>query len=101
MRYTMTARQKELYKFIEWHLRDKGVVPTFREMAAALDLKSNSGVHRLLTSMKERGWVDFMPSRARSLILLGPAAVTIDLEDPAVRTFLMTRGWTPPAEAHG
>jgi len=63
----LTRKQYELLIFIHDRLRETGVPPSFEEMKDALDLKSKSGIHRLITSLEERGFIRRLPHRARAL----------------------------------
>ena len=63
----LTQKQKELLLFIHERLQDEGVPPSFDEMKEALDLKSKSGIHRLITALEERGFIRRLPNRARAL----------------------------------
>ncbi len=63
----LTQKQKELLLFIHHRLQDEGVPPSFDEMKEALDLKSKSGIHRLITALEERGFIRRLPHRARAL----------------------------------
>ena len=63
----LTAKQRELLLFINDRLGDTGVSPSFDEMREALDLKSKSGVHRLISALEERGFIRRLPNRARAL----------------------------------
>jgi repressor LexA len=63
----LTAKQRELLIFIDGRLKDGGVSPSFDEMREALDLKSKSGVHRLISALEERGFIRRLPNRARAL----------------------------------
>jgi repressor LexA len=63
----LTRKQHELLCFIHDRLEDSGVSPSFEEMKDALDLKSKSGVHRLITALEERGFLRRLPNRARAL----------------------------------
>ncbi len=56
--------------FIHHYLEDRGVCPSFDEMKEALDLKSKSGIHRLITGLTERGFIRRLPHRARALEVL-------------------------------
>lgn len=53
--------------FIHERLRESGVPPSFDEMKDALDLKSKSGIHRLITALEERGFIRRLPNRARAM----------------------------------
>lgn len=63
----LTAKQRELIVFIQQRLEETGVSPSFEEMKEALDLKSKSGVHRLISALEERGFLRRLPNRARAL----------------------------------
>ena len=66
----LTRKQYELLVYIDGHLKDKGVSPSFEEMKEALGLKSKSGIHRLITGLEERGFIRHLPHRARALEVL-------------------------------
>jgi len=66
----LTAKQRELLLFIDDRLKEDGVSPSFDEMREALDLKSKSGVHRLISALEERGFIRRLPNRARALEVL-------------------------------
>jgi repressor LexA len=77
----LTAKQRELLLFIDSRLKDGGISPSFDEMREALDLKSKSGVHRLISALEERGFIRRLPNRARALEVVKipetkPATVT-------------------------
>ena len=63
----LTAKQRELLLFIDARLNEGGISPSFDEMREALDLKSKSGVHRLISALEERGFIRRLPNRARAL----------------------------------
>ncbi|MEL7188519.1 MAG: transcriptional repressor LexA [Pseudomonadota bacterium] len=63
----LTAKQHELIRFIQERLEETGISPSFEEMKEALDLKSKSGVHRLISALEERGFIRRLPNRARAL----------------------------------
>ncbi|OYW54249.1 MAG: repressor LexA [Hyphomicrobium sp. 32-62-53] len=63
----LTQKQKELLLFIHARMQDEGVPPSFDEMRDALDLKSKSGIHRLITALVERGFIRRLPHRARAI----------------------------------
>ena len=66
----LTAKQHELLLFIQRKLEETGISPSFEEMKEALDLKSKSGVHRLISALEERGFFRRLPNRARALEVL-------------------------------
>ncbi len=63
----LTRKQFELLRFIQERLRESGVPPSFDEMKDALDLRSKSGIHRLIMALEERGFIRRLPNRARAL----------------------------------
>jgi len=63
----LTKKQHELLMFIHDRLADTGISPSFEEMKDALDLKSKSGVHRLISALEERQFIRRLPNRARAL----------------------------------
>lgn len=63
----LTQKQKELLLFIHDRMQASGVPPSFDEMKDALDLKSKSGIHRLITALVERGFIRRLPHRARAI----------------------------------
>ena len=66
----LTHQQRELLLFINDRLQAEGVPPSFDEMKDALELKSKSGIHRLITALEERGFIRRLPNRARALEVL-------------------------------
>jgi repressor LexA len=66
----LTSKQIELLALIKQRLEAEGVPPSFEEMKDALDLRSKSGVHRLITALEERGFIRRLPHRARALEIL-------------------------------
>ena len=63
----LTKKQRELLVFIHSRLQETGVSPSFDEMRHALDLRSKSGIHRLVGALEERGFIRRLPNRARAL----------------------------------
>src|SRR5215831_4584507 len=66
-RQMLTRKQFELLRFIHERLTETGVPPSFDEMKDALDLRSKSGIHRLITALEERGFIRRLPNRARAI----------------------------------
>ena len=84
----LTAKQRELLLFIDQRLKQDGISPSFDEMREALDLKSKSGVHRLISALEERGFIRRLPNRARALEVLKlpelqPSAKVVQLRPAA------------------
>lgn len=86
----LTQKQKELLLFIHQRLQEHGVPPSFDEMKDALDLKSKSGIHRLITALEERGFIRRLAHRARALEVIKLPDNASDKPDAARRP-----GFTP------
>jgi repressor LexA len=85
----LTRKQLELLLFINERLKESGVPPSFDEMKDALDLRSKSGIHRLITALEERGFIRRLPNRARALeVIRLPEAVTPGFNAPRQRGFV-------------
>jgi repressor LexA len=63
----LTRKQHELLMFVHQRLKESGVPPSFDEMKDALDLRSKSGIHRLIKALEERGFIRRLPNRARAI----------------------------------
>jgi repressor LexA len=63
----LTRKQRDLLLFIHQHMGEDDVPPSFEEMKNALGLKSKSGIHRLISGLEERGYIERLPHRARAL----------------------------------
>ncbi len=85
----LTRKQLELLRFVHERLKETGVPPSFDEMKDALDLRSKSGIHRLITALEERGFIRRLPNRARAIeVIKLPEAVNHGVGGRA-------RGFTP------
>jgi repressor LexA len=85
----LTRKQLELLRFIHERLKEAGVPPSFDEMKDALDLRSKSGIHRLISALEERGFIRRLPNRARAIeVIRLPDSV-------AQAASSRTRGFTP------
>ena len=94
----LTRKQQELLIFIDERLKSDGVSPSFEEMKEALNLKSKSGVHRLINALEERAFIRRLPNRARALeVLRLPEALKI--EKPALTLVASRPAPAPPAVA--
>ncbi|HEX2843015.1 transcriptional repressor LexA [Hyphomicrobium sp.] len=112
----LTSKQKELLLFIHERMQADGVPPSFDEMKDALDLKSKSGIHRLITALVERGFIRRLPHRARAIEVLklpesstlgsGAAAQSSTAEprrigfQPSVIEGTKARNFAPPPPSH-
>src|SRR5438270_13504332 len=83
----LTRKQFELLRFIHERVKEAGIPPSFDEMKDALDLRSKSGIHRLITALEERGFIRRLPNRARAIEV-------IKLPEP-VSAAATRRGFTP------
>jgi repressor LexA len=90
----LTRKQHELLCFIHDRLEDSGVSPSFEEMKEALDLKSKSGVHRLISALEERSFIRRLPNRARALEVLRMPERTKN--DPVPAQVMTPKVTTPP-----
>ena len=66
----LTKKQYDLLMFIHRRVQRDGVSPSFDEMKAALDLRSKSGIHRLISALEERGFIRRLPHRARAIEIM-------------------------------
>ncbi|MFP5396302.1 MAG: transcriptional repressor LexA [Alphaproteobacteria bacterium] len=102
----LTRKQHELIRFIQARLEESGVSPSFEEMKEALDLKSKSGVHRLISALEERGFIRRLPNRARALEVLrqpedvGTKAPTLAANSNAVAAAVVRPPEARPAPAN-
>ncbi len=80
----LTQKQYELLSFIDVHVRETGTSPSFEEMKSALNLKSKSGIHRLISALEERGFLRRHHHRARALeVVRVPEVQSSALKRPA------------------
>jgi len=66
----LTKKQKNLLLFINKKLRSSGISPSYEEMKSSLNLKSKSGIHRLISALEERGFIKRLAHKARALEVL-------------------------------
>jgi len=84
----LTRKQFELLRFIHERLKESGVPPSFDEMKDALDLRSKSGIHRLIMALEERGFIRRLPNRARAIeVIKLPDSVAHGLGASRTRKF--------------
>src|SRR5262249_45110119 len=92
----LTRKQAELLRFIHERLKEAGVPPSFDEMKYALDLRSKSGIHRLITALEERGFIRRLPNRARAIeVIKLPESVAHGIGSGSGMGGGRTRGFTP------
>jgi repressor LexA len=84
----LTRKQHELLMFINERLKESGVPPSFDEMKDALDLRSKSGIHRLIKALEERGFIRRLPNRARAIEV-------VRLPESTTPPTLRSRGFSP------
>src|SRR5487761_2646621 len=103
----LTKKQSELLRFIHERLKEAGVPPSFDEMKDALDLRSKSGIHRLIMALEERGFIRRLPNRARALEVLRlpesttPMGARGNRFEPSVIEGTLGRRAVSPAEDDG
>ncbi len=93
----LTRKQHELICFIDDRLKATGVSPSFEEMKEALDLKSKSGVHRLISALEEREFIRRLPNRARALEVLRMPDRPVAKKVPATKPAAIPRPTPQPA----
>ena len=76
----LTKKQLELLTFLKNHLKKNDVPPSFDEMKDALNLKSKSGIHRLVSALEERGFIRRLPNRARAIEIIKTTAIEASLK---------------------
>ena len=96
----LTKKQYELLMFIHERVRETGVPPSFDEMKDALDLKSKSGIHRLITALEERGFLRRIEKRARALEIVKLPENVSDTLRPATTRSQVQR-MNPAGARHG
>jgi repressor LexA len=92
----LTKKQHELLIFINGHLQESGISPSFDEMKEALGLKSKSGIHRLITALEERGFIRRMPHRARALEVLKLPELAVAESSRGFRPSVVEGGFPGP-----
>ena len=104
----LTRKQYELLMFVHERIMESGVPPSFDEMKDALDLRSKSGIHRLIKALEERGFIKRLPNRARAIeVIRLPESIQPSLAANRARGFSPNgdrlRGWTgwKPASRRG
>lgn len=93
----LTRKQHELLMFIHERVRETGIPPSFDEMKDALDLRSKSGIHRLITALEERGFLRRMEKRARALEIIKLPDNIADAQRPATTRSQAQRLAHPPS----
>ena len=102
----LTRKQHELLMFIHERMKESGIPPSFDEMKDALDLRSKSGIHRLITALEERGFIRRLPNRARAIeVIKLPESVGHGIGAARARGFTPSviegsLGRVQPAETH-
>ena len=92
----LTRKQRELLLFIERKLQEDQVCPSFEEMKSALNLKSKSGIHRLVSALEERGFIRRLVNKARALEVIKSASDTTETKSNSLlNDRIKTKGFTP------
>ena len=86
----LTKKQLGLLKFIEERIRKNGISPSFEEMKDALNLKSKSGIHRLILALEERGFIRRLPHRARALEVIKILKANVSNKNESVKQIFST-----------
>ena len=98
----ITEKQKDTLDFIVFYMAKNGIAPTDSEMLKALNVKSKARVHANVCALRERGYIDFSPRRARSITVLFPeegcpnwenVARALFLQNRILRNFVSSKGW--------
>jgi repressor LexA len=97
----LTRKQLDLLEFIDRRLQRDGVPPSFDEMKEALDLRSKSGIHRLITALEERGFIRRLPHRARALEIVKMPDALADRSARAAAPLRVIEGDRPAAPPRG
>lgn len=99
----LTPKQRELLLYINERIKNDGVSPSFDEMKAALNLASKSGIHRLITALEERGFIQRLPHRARALevLKLPESAASHSAIRPTVFRPSLVSGNSAPGQPQG
>src|SRR6476659_5368441 len=103
----LTVKQRELLQYIHERVSETGVSPSFDEMREALELKSKSGVHRLISALEERNFIRRLPNRARALEVLrmpdqpGAAAAAPEAKAPELKPVRVPANDTIEIPLHG
>ena len=92
----LTRKQRELLLFIERKLQDDQVCPSFEEMKTALNLKSKSGIHRLVSALEDRGFIRRLVNKARALEVIKSASdTTKNKNNSLANDRITTKGFIP------
>ena len=87
----ITRKQLELFNYIHREVTNSGVAPSFDEMKEALNLKSKSGIHRLISGLEERGFIKKLSHRARAIEILKYPAGFTETNDPSNNVIMIDR----------
>ena len=74
----LTKKQKELFDFLKSYIAENEISPSFEEMKEAVNLKSKSGIHRLITSLEQRGFIKRLKHKARAMEITKRSSNTIN-----------------------
>ncbi|MGP9804211.1 transcriptional repressor LexA [Paracoccus sp. NSM] len=91
----LTKKQIQLLEFIQKRMGRDGVPPSFDEMKDALDLRSKSGIHRLVTALEERGFIRRLPHRARALEIVRLPDALMPRDEASGQTVSRADGFSP------
>ena len=72
----LTKKQKELFDYLKDYIANNQISPSFEEMKLAVNLKSKSGIHRLITSLEQRGFIKRLKHKARAMEIIDKSSDT-------------------------
>ena len=81
----LTKKQKELFEFLSAYISTNNISPSFEEMKVAVNLKSKSGIHRLITSLEERGFIKRLKHKARAMEITRTISSTLNTMNNKIR----------------
>ena len=80
----LTRKQKELFDYLKDYISNNQISPSFEEMKQAVNLKSKSGIHRLITSLEQRGFIKRLKHRARAMEILEKNAGNFNISNESI-----------------
>ncbi len=97
----LTKKQKELLNYIQKFQTKSGVTPSYEEMKSALNLKSKSGIHRLILALEERGFVKRLAHKARALEIIKDGISNINVSEKNKNNLVVGNFKNNPTEESG
>ena len=84
----LTKKQKELFEYLNEHISKIGIAPSFEEMKNAVNLKSKSGIHRLIISLEQRGFIKRLKHKARAMEITRSLNDTLLINNQTVKQYI-------------